>query len=144
MASILSPPTSFKRPWRRSSTLIPNASYSNWFNERRIVIFRAVHPLAKRPHLHLVGRIWLGAVPSDRRPRSHPAISRDALEPAEPVRRIDRPGVGAPARVSGGTAFSGKRLGYESRPRRPRQSPNATEHYPQSQRDKSDWKLAGR
>jgi hypothetical protein len=24
-----------------------------------MVIFRAVHPLANRPHLHLVSRIWL-------------------------------------------------------------------------------------
>ena len=43
----------------RGKYSLPKASYSNWFNERRIVIFRGVHPLANRPHLHLVSRIWL-------------------------------------------------------------------------------------
>jgi len=35
------------------------ASNSNWFKKRRIVIFRAVHPLANRPHLHFFGGVWL-------------------------------------------------------------------------------------
>ena len=34
-------------------------SYSNWFDERRIIIFWTVHPLANRPHLHLLSRIGL-------------------------------------------------------------------------------------
>jgi hypothetical protein len=42
---------------------MPKASDSNWFNERKIVIFRAVHPLAIRPDLHFFGRIWLQEFP---------------------------------------------------------------------------------
>ena len=38
---------------------MPKASNSNWYKERRIVVFRAVHPFANRPYLHFVSRIWL-------------------------------------------------------------------------------------